>query len=135
MLRSVKASDYMTEGVITFKPETDLFEAINVLLKNRISGAPVVDDDGNLAGILSEVDCLKAILALTYHEEEKGGVVGEYMTGAVDTVEHDTDIINVSERFINEGLRRLPVVKNGRLVGQISRCDILRAVEVFAQDG
>ncbi|WP_027859400.1 CBS domain-containing protein [Marinobacterium jannaschii] len=135
MLRSVKASDYMTEGVITFKPETDLFDAINSLLENRISGAPVVDDDGNLAGILSEVDCLKAILALTYHEEEKGGVVGEYMTGVVDTVEHDADIISVSERFINEGLRRLPVVKNGRLVGQISRRDILRAVEVFAQDG
>jgi len=135
MLRSVKASDYMTEGVITFKPDTDLFEAINALLDNKISGAPVVDDDGNLAGMLSELDCLKAILALTYHEEEKGGVVGEYMTGTVDTVEHDADIISVSERFINEGFRRLPVVNKGRLVGQISRRDVLRVVEVFAQDG
>ncbi|PIE25117.1 MAG: CBS domain-containing protein [Neptuniibacter caesariensis] len=135
MLRSVKAQDYMCEGLITFTPETDLFEAINTLLEYRITGAPVVNKEGCLIGQMSEVDCLKAILTLTYHEEEMGGLVGAYMSEEVHTIEHDADIIKVAEEFIHNKRRRLPVVKEGKLIGQISRRDVLRAVEQFAQDG
>lgn len=135
MLRSVKASDYMAEKLITFTPETDLFEAINQLVEHRITGAPVICEDGKLVGLLSEADCLKAILTLTYHEEEMGGKVGDYMSEEVYTIHHDADIIAVAEDFINNGRRRLPVVKDGKLIGQISRRDVLRAVERFAQDG
>lgn len=135
MLRSVKASDYMAEKLITFTPETDLFEAINLLVEHRITGAPVICKDGKLVGLLSEADCLKAILTLTYHEEEMGGRVGDYMSEEVHTINHDADIIAVAEDFINNGRRRLPVVKDGKLIGQISRRDVLRAVERFAQDG
>ena len=135
MLRSVKASDYMAEKLVTFTPETDLFEAINQLLEHRITGAPVICANGELVGLLSEADCLKAILTLTYHEEEMGGKVGDYMSPEVYTVNYDADIIAVAEEFINNGRRRLPVVKDGKLVGQISRRDVLRAVEQFAQDG
>jgi len=135
MLRSVKAQDYMCEALITFKPETDLFEAINALVDNGITGAPVIDSGGKLVGLLSEADCLRAILTLTYHEEEMGGVVGDYMVEEVHTVNYDADIIAVAEEFINNGRRRLPVVKDGKVIGQISRRDILRAVEIFAQDG
>lgn len=125
----------MTRNLITFRLETDLFDAINLLIEHRISGAPVTDDRGKLIGILSEVDCLKAILTLTYHEEEKGGTVGEYMTADVETVAHDADIIDVSRLFIERDRRRLPVTQGGKLVGQISRRDVLRAVEEFAQLG
>lgn len=135
MLISVKARDYMATNLITFKADTDLFNAINTLLEYRISGAPVVDDRGQLVGILSDVDCLSAILTLTYHEEEKGGTVGDYMTEAVETIEHDADIIEVSKAFIERDRKRLPVIREGKLVGQISRCDVLRAVEEFAQLG
>jgi len=135
MLRSVKASDYMADKLITFTPDTDLFDAINLLLEHRITGAPVICEDGKLIGLLSEADCLKAILTLTYHEEEMGGRVGDYMSPEVYTINHDADIIAVAEDFINNGRRRLPVVKDGKLVGQISRRDVLRAVEQFAQDG
>ena len=135
MLRSVKAQDYMCEALITFKPDTDLFEAINALVDNGITGAPVIDSGGKLVGLLSEADCLRAILTLTYHEEEMGGVVGDYMVDEVHTVNYDADIIAVAEEFINNGRRRLPVVKDGKVIGQISRRDILRAVEIFAQDG
>jgi len=135
MLRSVKASDYMAEKLVTFTPETDLFDAINELLEHRITGAPVICKDGKLVGLLSEADCLKAILTLTYHEEEMGGRVGDYMSPEVYTINHDADIIAVAEDFITNGRRRLPVVKDGKLVGQISRRDVLRAVERFAQDG
>lgn len=135
MLRSVKAQDYMCEDLITFTPETDLFDAINALLEYRITGAPVIDAQGNLVGLLSEADCLKAILTLTYHEEEMGGRVGTYMSEEVHTINYDADIIKVAEEFINNKRRRLPVVKNGKVIGQISRRDVLRAVEQFAQHG
>lgn len=132
MLRSVKVRDYMTQGLITFRPETELFEAIRQLLKHPISGAPVVDDHGNLVGLLSEIDCLKSILSGSYYDYESlGGTVAEYMTLDVDTVEPDADILTVSERFISERRRRFPVVENGRLVGQISRKDVLRAIKDF----
>ena len=135
MLRSVKAQDYMCEALITFTPETDLFEAINQLVDNGITGAPVIDAKGNLVGLLSEADCLRAILTLTYHEEEMGGVVGDYMVAEVHTINYDADIIMVAEEFINNGRRRLPVVRDGKVIGQISRRDVLRAVEQFAQEG
>jgi len=134
MLRSVKVQDYMTTGLVTFRPETDLFEAINTLLKFGISGAPVTDENGCLVGMISEVDCLKAILTLTYHEEEMGGRVDDCMTVKVETVNYDADIVEVAEIFIGKGRRRLPVTQDGKLVGQISRSDILRAVEEFAQN-
>lgn len=131
MLRSVKVQDYMTTKLVTFKPDTDLFEAINIFSDSNISGAPVVDDRGELIGILSEVDCLKSILRYTYHDEEMGGTVGDFMTTRVDTVNFDADIIAISELFIEGKRRRMPVMRDGKLVGQISRKDVLRAVKEF----
>ncbi len=131
MLRSVKVQDYMSTKLVTFKPETDLFEAIEVFTEHNISGAPVVDDRGEMIGMLSEVDCLKSILSYTYHEEEHGGRVGDFMTDSVDTVEFDEDIVNLANQFIDGPRRRFPVLKEGKLVGQISRKDVLRAVKDF----
>lgn len=133
MLKSVKVQDYMATGLVTFRTETDLFEAINLLLEHRISGAPVTDQHGVLVGLLSEVDCLRAILTLTYHEEEVGGQVKDCMTTDVETVAHDANIVEVAKLFIDKGRRRMPVINDGKLVGQISRRDVLRAVEEFAQ--
>ncbi|BBB30640.1 CBS domain-containing protein [Neptunomonas japonica] len=134
MLKSVKVQDYMATGLVTFQPETDLFEAINSLLRYKISGAPVTNAQGELVGLISEVDCLKAILTLTYHEEEVGGSVADCMAKNVETVNYDANIIEVARIFIDKGRRRLPVIREGKLVGQISRSDILRAVEEFAQN-
>ncbi len=132
MLKSVKVRDYMAEGVITFSPETDLFQAIKVLQANPISGAPVVDADHLLVGMVSEVDCLKAIISGSYYDYESlGGTVSEIMSRKVDTVGPEDDILAVADRFIGDRRRRFPVVEEGRLVGQISRKDILRAVSDF----
>lgn len=131
MLKSVKVSDYMTSNPTTFHEDTDLFDAIRMFSEHPFSGAPVTDKDGNLIGIMSEVDCLRGILDKTYHEEEVGGTVGEFMTRNVDTIDANTDIIAVAEQFISRGRRRIPVVDNGVLVGQVSRKDILRAVNDF----
>jgi CBS domain-containing protein len=132
MLKSIKVRDYMTRHLVTFRSDTDLFTAINRLLEHRIAGAPVVDSQGHLIGLLSEGDCLRGILSGAYYEAI-GGVVSAYMTTELETISPETDIIEVSERFLRGRLGRLPVVENGRLIGQISRSDVLRAVKEFAQ--
>ena len=131
MLKSIKVGDYMTRHLVTFRSDMDLFTAINRLLEHNISGAPVVDSQGHLIGLLSEGDCLRGILAGAYHEEV-GGNVSAYMAREVETVTSETDIIEASERFLRGRRRRLPVVDDGVLVGQISRHDVLRAVKEFA---
>jgi predicted transcriptional regulator len=132
MLRSVQAKDYMSDKVLKVTAQTDLFDAIHMLLQYRLSAAPVVDDEGQVVGVISEGDCLKAILTLTYHEEEKGGTVGDYMTKEVSTVNIDTDIIGVSNLIIEKGVYCVPITQHGKLVGQINRSDVLRAVESFS---
>ncbi len=130
MFRSMRISDYMTTNLITVKPSTDLLAAVDMLIKHGISGMPVVDN-GALVGMVSEHDCLSGILKGTY-QGEVGGVVSEVMSQGVDTVRQDTDVVSVAELFMKQGRRRLPVVdSNGKLVGQISRCDILRAVRAY----
>ncbi len=134
MLKSIKVRDYMTRHLVTFRSDTDLFTAINRLLEHRISGAPVVDSQGHLIGLLSEGDCLRGILSGAYYESVGGTVtVSGYMTTEVETISPEADIIEVSERFLRGRRRRFPVVEHGRLVGQISRHDVLRAVKEFAQ--
>lgn len=134
MLKSVKVRDYMTIDLVTFKADMDLFRAIDTLLVNRISGAPVVDDEGHLLGLLSESDCLRGILSGSYHEEA-GGTVSSVMTVVVETIDADADIIKAAEHFIHKGRRRLPVMDEGLLVGQISRRDVLRAVKAYNEHG
>ncbi|MEH6444087.1 MAG: CBS domain-containing protein [Oceanospirillaceae bacterium] len=132
MLRSVQAKDHMSEKFLKVSAQTDLFDAIDMLLEYRLSAAPVVDEEGQVVGVISEGDCLKAILTLTYHEEEKGGTVEQYMAKDISTVNIETDIIAVSNLIIEKDLYCLPVTQNGKLVGQISRSDVLRAVENYS---
>ncbi|MFI8744701.1 CBS domain-containing protein [Pseudomonas sp. NPDC077186] len=132
MLKSIKVRDYMTRHLVTFRSDTDLFTAINRLLEHRISAAPVVDSQGHLIGLLSEGDCLRGILSGAYYEAI-GGNVNAYMTAEVETISPEADIIELSERFLRGRRRRLPVVEDGHLIGQISRHDVLRAVKEFAQ--
>jgi CBS domain-containing protein len=127
-LAAVKVKDYMSASLVTFTPEMEVLNAIHKLLQNSISGAPVVDEHGNLVGILSEKDCLKVALHAGYHEV-MGGRVSEYMSPNVETVEAESSIIDVAQRFIAGDFRRFPVLAENRLVGQISRRDVLRALE------
>ncbi|MDH3282452.1 MAG: CBS domain-containing protein [Gammaproteobacteria bacterium] len=128
MLRAVRVKDYMAASLVTFEPEMDVLRAVHMLVENGISGAPVVDEHGNLIGVLSEKDCLRVALHAGYHEFH-GGKVSEFMSGQVTTVEADASIVDVAEMFIRDDYRRYPVVSNNRLVGQISRHDVLRALE------
>ncbi len=100
------------------------------MLEYHISGAPVVDEQGLLAGILSEAGCLRSIVILAW-----GSVVGDCMTRQVETIGYDADIIAVAKIFTEQGRRRLPAVHRGKLAGQISRCDVLRAVRRLPSQG
>jgi len=129
-MKSVKVSDYMTRKLVTFHQGDNVVQAMGVLLDKKISGAPVVDDAGDLVGILSEVDLMEVIVQDSYYDEAQG-IVGDYMRTPVDTIDPDMDIYSLAERFHKEHRRRYPVVRNGKLLGQISRRDVLRAAEDF----
>ncbi len=116
------AKDVMTKDLVTFGPYMTAQDAIEVLLKNKISGAPVVDSDGKLVGIVSEYQ----LLAVIYNEEFKNQPIKELMTKEVLTVEEETLLTEVANLFIVHRIRRLPVLRDGELVGQISRRDIIR---------
>lgn len=120
--------DYMARDLITFMPGDDIHMAVNVLLDERLSGAPVVDGRGRLVGVLSKKDCFEVVYNSSYHQEW-GGRVEEYMTGEVTTIESGTDIIKAADLFMSSSFRRFPILKNGRMIGQISRADLLRALE------
>jgi CBS domain-containing protein len=118
----------MSSRLVTLAPETDIHRAMKTLLENRISGAPVLDERGELVGLLSKKDCLKVAFSATYHKEW-GGRVSDYMSREVQTIDAATDIVAVAQIFLKGPYRRFPVLSNDRLVGQISRHDVLRALD------
>lgn len=130
MPKPVTVRDYMSANLITFTPDMDILTAINQLIEKRISGGPVVDNQGNLVGVLSEKDCLRVALQASYHGESAGNVA-EFMQKEVKTVDADASIPDVAAMFLRDGCRRYPVMRNNRLVGQISRRDVLRALEAL----
>ena len=131
-LKSCLVKDYMAKTLVTFKPDTDVLDAVHVLVSKRIAGAPVVDDEGNLLGMLSELDCLKVALQAGYHSQV-GGPVREYMSTGVETVDAEMSIVDLAPRFLDTSFRRYPVMERNRLIGQISRRDVLRALEMLTQ--
>jgi len=131
MFRSILIDDFMTKNLATATEEMDLLALVDMLLRRGISGAPVVDGSGHLIGMVSEQDCLKAILVGTY-QGDVGGSVADVMTSSVETVPLGTSIVEAANQMVISGRRRLPVVDHdNRLVGQISRSDLLRAVRAY----
>ena len=121
-------ADYMTTKVITFDPEQDIREVIDIIINNKISGAPVINHNKELVGIISEKDCLRVIVEDIYHNlPPNKGMVSNYMSRKVVTVNEDTDVTEAANLFLNSNFRRYPVVSNNKMVGLVSRRDILRA--------
>ena len=121
------ARDFMVTDLVVLSPEMKVHEAMGLFLANDISGAPVIDAHGSVVGMLTERDCLQVIYAASYHKEP-GGSVAESMATEIQTIEADADLLHVIEIFLRSRFRRFPVLDGTRLVGQISRRDILRAV-------
>lgn len=126
-VKEMRIRDFMVSKPVVFTIDTDLLDAVRVLVDRRISGAPVVDERGNLVGFLTERDFLRAALVAGYHGES-GGCVGEYMSSDVQAVNADDSLIDVATRFIETKYRRYPVIEDNRVVGVVARRDVLRAV-------
>lgn len=122
--------DYMSTKLITFRPEMGIKEAISTLLKNSISGAPVVDKMGKLVGMLSEKDCIRLLVDGPYNQIPSGdGSVEDYMSKRIKTLSMDATIMEAAYEFVNCSYRRFPILDGKKLVGQISRRDVLRAID------
>ena len=120
--------EFMDKSYITLTPEMDVYRAIDIMLKGGITGAAVVDHKENLVGVLSEKDCLRTLVHGAY-SELPSGKVSDFMTEEVTTIHPDLDIFTVADKFLNCPYRRLLVVEEGKLVGQITRRDLLRAIQ------
>ncbi|MCA9242142.1 MAG: CBS domain-containing protein [Planctomycetales bacterium] len=118
------AEQIMTTDVVTIQSTATIDDAIQLLVSRRISGIPVVDQDNKLVGIITEF----ALLAMAYDHDVQNDPVDKHMTRDVITV-NATDTVNrVTDLFIVHRVRRLPVVRNGQLVGLLARYDVLNAL-------
>lgn len=126
-LDSVSVRDFMTTQLVTLSPQMEVMAAINQLVKNRISGAPVLSADGELVGMLSEMDCMQVGL-IAAEDTCVAGPVNQFMKTNVVAVSPDDSLTQLAQMFLSKPYRRFPVIENGKLVGQISRSDVLRAI-------
>ena len=110
----------MAKDLITFKPDTLIGTAIESILNHKISGAPVVDENGDLVGILSEKDCMKTLFESSYYNN-LSGQVKDYTSTEVTTSDINETLADVTDKFNRLRFRRFSVLENGKLVGQISR--------------
>lgn len=137
----MRVRELMTEGVVSVKPDASLRNAASILVDRRLSGLPVVDEDGEVVGVLSETDIvMKAsggterggYLAWFFDSDLTGAkvaaeTVGEAMSSPALTITPDRGVHEAARLMVEERVNRLPVVQDGALVGILTRSDIVRA--------
>lgn len=132
MRKSILIDQYMLTNPVRVTPDMSVEETAHQILVNKISGVCVVDVDNNLLGVVSELDCLKAILNSAYNDNDAFGArVEDIMTTNVDMNDKSDDIISVASQMLEKRQRRRPIVENGKLVGQISCRQIIKATKDF----
>jgi predicted transcriptional regulator len=125
------AKEMMTKKLVTIQPDQQVYEAVQLLIKKGISGAPVVDDKYRLVGIVSEKDCIQTLVQAIHHRLPSSKVE-DVMSTNITSVEVDADFLSIAHLFLTKPVRRIPVLNGAVLVGQISRRDLLAsAVKVF----
>jgi len=129
-----RATDIMTRKVIALRPDMSLIDAMRALVEHRISGAPVLDAEGLLVGILTEYDCLRVLASGQFsqdgHEEDQR--VGATMTTEPLTIPPDLDLFSIAHRFLERRVRRLPVVEGRKVIGLVSRRDVLAGMDLLS---
>lgn len=124
--------DIMSKNVFTVRRDTPIMQAARLLVENRITGMPVVDDDNNLVGILSEFDVLRLMTDEVVTAEK---TVDLFMTKKVVFFEQEATAIEICDFFLtNPSKRRVPITHNGKLVGLVSRSDIVKLIVRLRQD-
>lgn len=127
--KQILVSDYMTKNLITFREDQPIKEVIEILIKHKISGGPVVNDNNELVGIISEGDCMKQLSESRYYNLpiEENNKVQKAMVKEVETIDGNMNIFEAVNKFLKSKRRRFPIVENGKLIGQISQKDVLKA--------
>jgi CBS domain-containing protein len=117
-------------NMVTFKPDQPIQDVISTIVNKKIAGAPVLDDQHHLVGIISEKDCLRLIVDQAYYNmPPETRKVSDYMTPKVQSLSPKTTVVVAAIEFLNSPIRRFPIVENGMLIGQVSRRHILRAAK------
>jgi predicted transcriptional regulator len=124
----IPVKQYMSGYVLTFRPEQEVLEAAKMLADRGVNSAPVIDDIGNLVGVLSDTDCMAAAIKVGFDPDWRGKV-REFMSDNVVTVEANESVLKVAERFLKDRFRRYPVMEDNRMIGQVTRLDVLKALE------
>lgn len=128
MRRLPTVREYMDRYVQTISPDMDIMDAVDFLLEKRVTGAIVVNGKGEVVGILTEYDCLRLLTHGDAQAQAPAGKVRDFMKTEVQTIAPTIDVYYCAGLFMNVPFRRFPVVEKGRLVGAITRFDLLRAV-------
>ena len=128
--------DYVVSNPVTVAADMDVYQAAHIILSNQISGVTVVDAEQKLIGLLSELDCLRAMVTSVYNGADPGGaLVKDIMTVKVETNNLDDDLLDVATSMLDHKHRRRPILdSDGKLQGQITCRQILRAVTNYVQD-
>lgn len=132
MSRLPRVNDFMDKSFATVTPATSMNDAIKLLIKKKLTGVLVVDHEKNLVGVLSEKDSLKILLRHGF-DRFPDDVVANYMHPAPLTIKSDVDIIRAAQIFLENPFRRIAVVDDGNLVGQITRRDIVKGMEKYSK--
>ena len=124
-----RVCDFMSRDLVTFKPDQKVIEVVEILIKHRISGGPVVNDQNELVGMISEGDCLKQISESRYYNMPmEDDTVEKRMIRNVDTLDGNMNVFDAANIFLESKHRRFPILdEDGKLMGQISQKDILKA--------
>ena len=119
-----QVKDVMTDRVVTVGPEATIDEAVSLLLDHKVSGLPVIDNEGRLVGVISEID----IIDLVYNADIDTSSVCDFMTRDTRSLDAEASLDDAAKIFCTQSIRRIPIVGDGRLVGIISRRDLIRVV-------
>ena len=121
----LEAKDIMTEEVISVKKDTPIFEAVELLAKNSVTGIPVVEDDMTLVGILTEKDVLRLFYAL---KDAENKIVSDFMTQPAVHFNENESLLDICDCLMNNLFRRVPVTSKGKVIGIISRPDFVEYI-------
>ena len=132
MAKSVEVSQYMQHKPVTVMADMNIYDASRKILENKVSGVVVIDANNNLVGMLSELDCLRALVTSVYNGADPGGaLVKDIMTLDVEVNHPTDDIVTVAASMLDHKHRRRPIVVDGKLVGQLTCRQILGAIKDF----
>lgn len=132
MNKPVRIRDIMQTKPICVHADDEIVAALQELLNNDTAGAPVLNHEDELVGVLSKKDCIRAAIDAYYHQSW-GNLVKYYMSEHIDALEPEMELVNAAHFFTHSQYRRFPVVENNQLIGQISRTDVLNAICKFWQ--